>query len=288
MIKLWRSVMLPMCEAIDAKTMLEIGAEYGTSTQTLLKYVSKQDGHLHCIDPYPSFEAEEFAADNAAHLTYYGELSLNCIGDVPPVDVAMVDGDHNWYTVYNELKQLELLHGADPMAQPLIFLHDLGWPYGRRDLYYNPETIPEEFRQPYARQGILPNKSHLIDGGGMNSDLCNATTEGGPRNGVLTGVEDYLAESELDWFFLHLPLYYGLGVMVTRAKLTASPRLQALIERFELTEGAEQIVRQAEHLRCTDGIMMQAINRRLLAAEARVEELEAQLDGVQSKPGETS
>ena len=32
-------------------------------------------------------------------------------------------------------------------------MHDVGWPYGRRDLYYAPEQIPEEFRQPYRRAG---------------------------------------------------------------------------------------------------------------------------------------
>ena len=288
MIKLWRSIMLPMCEAVQAKTILEIGAEYGTSTHALLRYVSKHDGHLHCIDPYPSFEAEAFAAENAAHISYYRKLSLECITDIPPVDVAMVDGDHNWYTVYNELKQLESVHGADPVKQPLIFLHDLGWPYGRRDLYYNPETIPDAFRQPYARQGMLPKKSALVEGGGMNCDLCNATHEGGPRNGVLTGVEDYLEESELEWCFMQLPLYYGLGVMVTRARLAESPLLQAQLDRFELSEGAEQLVRQAEHLRCTDGIMMQAINRKLLDAQARIEQLEAQVTDAATPPKEHS
>ncbi len=39
---------------------------------------------------------------------------------------------------------------------PVLILHDVGWPYGRRDLYYTPETIPEEFRQPYEQAGMLP------------------------------------------------------------------------------------------------------------------------------------
>ena len=37
---------------------------------------------------------------------------------------------------------------------PVCFLHDVGWPYGRRDLYYAPERIPEEFRQPWAQKGL--------------------------------------------------------------------------------------------------------------------------------------
>lgn len=277
MIKLWRRIIQPIYQAARARTVLEIGAEYGKSTAVLLNYVKAQGGHLHCIDPYPAFEAREFAAQNREFLTFYEDLSLNVIRRLPRVDVAMVDGDHNWYTVYNELRQLEEVHGADPLAQPVIFAHDLSWPYGRRDLYYNPDTIPAEFRQPYASEGILPNKSELVPNGGMNCTLHNALHEGGPRNGVLTGVEDYVAESKLDWHFLHLPLYYGLGILVTEQRLRANPELRALIERFTPDEGSRALIEQTEHLRSTDGVMMQTIARRLHAAEERIAELEAQL-----------
>jgi len=277
MIKLWRRIILPVYQAAGAKTVLEIGAEYGTSTNVLLNYVKTQGGHLHCIDPYPAFEAKQFAEQNRDCLTFYEDLSLNVIRQIPRVDVAMVDGDHNWYTVYNELKQLEEVHGEDPLTQPVIFAHDLSWPYGRRDLYYNPDNIPAEFRQPYASKGILPNKSELVLSGGMNCTLHNAIHEGGPRNGVLTGVEDYLTESKLEWHFLHLPLYYGLGILITEQRLSANPQLRALIERFSPSAGSLSLIEQTEHLRCTDGVMMQTIARRLQAAEARVAELETRL-----------
>jgi hypothetical protein len=257
---------------------LEIGAEYGKSTDVLLDYVKgQQGGHLHCIDPFPEFEAREFAERNRAHLTFYEDLSLNVIRRLPRVDIAMVDGDHNWYTVYNELKQLEELHGSDPLAQPVILAHDLSWPYGRRDQYYNPDNIPAGFRQPYAREGILPNKSELVPAKGMNAHMYNASHEGGPRNGVLTGVEDYLAESKLNWHFLYLPLYFGLGILVTKERLRANPQLHALIERFTPSEGSRELIEQAEHLRSTDGIIMQNLYRRFEQAEARIAELEARL-----------
>lgn len=276
MIKLWQRILLPLYQAARAKTILEIGAEYGKSTTVLLAYVKEHGGHLHCIDPYPAFEARQFAEDNREHLTFYEDLSLNAIRRTPRVDIAMVDGDHNWYTVYNELKQLEEVHGSDPLAQPVIFAHDLSWPYGRRDLYYNPDNIPAEFRQPHAKEGILPNKSELTPRG-MNRHLHNATHEGGPRNGVLTGVEDYLAESKLNWHFLHLPLYFGLGILVTRERLRANPELNALIERFTPSEGSRLLIAQTEHLRSTDGIIMQVLYGRWEKAQQRIEELEAQL-----------
>ena len=200
MIRLWRKIIRPIITAAEAKNILEIGAEYGTSTKVLLNYVREVDGHLHCIDPVPGFDAQAFQAENKEVLSFYADLSLNVLQDIPPVDVAMVDGDHNWYTVYNELKAIEATHGHDPMRQPLVFAHDIGWPYGRRDLYYDPSTVPAEFVNEYAQQGILPNKDELVEGRGMNLELCNAVKLGGPRNGVFTAIEDFI-EKTMSWKF---------------------------------------------------------------------------------------
>ena len=271
--------MLPIIEAADAKVFLEIGAEFGTSTNALLNHVIEQGGHLHCIDPYPAFDADALQRRHAANLTFYRDLSLNVLEGLPRFDVALVDGDHNWYTVYHELKAIEKLHGNDPLQQPLIFAHDIGWPYGRRDLYYAPETIPAEYRQPYARQGMLPNKPGLVAEGGMNRELCNALQEGGARNGVLTGVEDYIADSTLAFHFVKLPLFYGLGILVTKERLQSSERLQDAFAAIALDPGAEELLRLNEHLRCVDGIYLQAVSRQLQSAQERIAELEKQLAG---------
>src|SRR5690625_3986085 len=157
MIRLWQEILLPIVRAAKARTILEIGAESGASTRTLLEYVQRHDGQLHCIDPdpEPEFDPAALQREFPSRLHYYCDLSLNVLPDIPQVDVAMVDGDHNWYTVYNELKQIEPAHQHDPLRQPILLFHDINWPYGRRDLYYNPATIPDEFRQPYAQKGIL-------------------------------------------------------------------------------------------------------------------------------------
>ena len=277
MIRLWRRLIRPVFEAAQARTVLEIGAEYGISTKALMNYISEVDGHLHCIDPSPIFEVNELLAEHEGRLTFYPELSLNVIPQLPPIDVAMVDGDHNWYTVFNELKALEDLHGNDPLRQPLIFAHDIGWPYGRRDLYYDPSTIPAEFLQPYERKGMLPNKPHLLDEGGMNLDLCNAVAEGGERNGVLTGVEDYIEQSGLEFRFINLPLYFGLGILITEQRLAANPALAEEIARLEHMLQGDQLRKLTEHLRIVEGVGLQALSRKLDASEARVAELEARL-----------
>src|SRR5947209_13870332 len=77
---------------------------------------------------------------------------------------------------------------------PVLVMHDVSWPYGRRDLYYAPERIPEEFRQPYAQQGMRPDRKKLVAGGGLNPTMYNAVTEGGPRNGVMRALEDFIED----------------------------------------------------------------------------------------------
>jgi Methyltransferase domain len=274
MIRVWRKFILPLVEAAQASTIMEIGAEYGKSTNVLLNYVRRKQGHLYCIDPSVEFDAHALQSENPELLTFFNDLSLKVLPDHPPVDVALVDGDHNWYTVYHELQAIEKIHGDDPLKQPLIFVHDIAWPYGRRDLYYDPSNIPAEWRQPYARKGILPKHSELSDDGGMNVDLCNALHEGGERNGVLTGVEDFIANSEIAYRFVQIPLYYGLGILVSQARLDANPALAAELDKLDFSEEIKELLGFSEHLRCVDGIYLQSFHRLMVAAEERVAELE--------------
>ena len=110
------------------------------------------------------------------------------------MDAALIDGDHNWYTVYHELGALTKVARDKGAPLPVMILHDVPWPYGRRDLYDGPDTIPKEFRHPHAQRGMSPHKKKLLQGGGLNSGLDNAVEEGGERNGVMTGLEDWMAE----------------------------------------------------------------------------------------------
>ena len=277
MIRLWGKVLKKIVDAAQCKNILEIGAESGTRTKVLLKYVKQVNGHLHCIDPVPGFDANKFQEDNAEVLTFYEDLSLNVLANITGIDLAMVDGDHNWYTVVNELKMIEKAHRHDPLHQPMTFVHDIGWPYGRRDLYYDPSTIPQQFQNKYERMGMLPNKEGLIPGGGMNVELCNAVQLGGERNGVLTGVEDYIKESNLEYRFIKLPLYYGLGILITEQRLAANSALNEEIEKLEHSLQGENLIALTEHMRITEGIILQGLSRKLKATEKRVAELEEKL-----------
>ena len=113
-------------------------------------------------------------------------------------------------------------------------MHDVCWPYGRRDLYYAPERIPEEFRQPYAQRGIRPGTDSVLPHGGINPRHDNALVEGGPRNGVMTALDDFIAEYDRPLRRLVLPVYFGLAIVVEEdAPRRASPSSRALLDSFE-------------------------------------------------------
>ena len=97
-----------------------------------------------------------------------------------------------------------------------IFFHDIAWPYGRRDLYYQPNTIPPEFRLEYERKGIIRGRNQLADEGGTSPKQYNAVREGGPRNGVLTAIEDFHALYPSDYDFSLVKAQFGLGILQCR------------------------------------------------------------------------
>jgi hypothetical protein len=101
-------------------------------------------------------------------------------------------------------------------AGGIIFVHDVGWPFGRRDMYYSPATIPGEFINEFGKGGILKNRSHLSDEKGLYYDLNSALIEGGPRNGVLTAIEDFLDEYSVKYDFFIVEAQFGLGVIKVR------------------------------------------------------------------------
>jgi hypothetical protein len=129
-------------------------------------------------------------------------------------DCILIDGDHNWYTVFNELRAIEerqLLRKGGT-----IFFHDVGWPYGRRDMYYQPGTIPKEYVHPHAKKGIIHGCCKLSSTDGIGGGLCNAETEGGEKNGVLTAIEDFLAERRNEYVLFCFKAEHGLGVLIKK------------------------------------------------------------------------
>ena len=186
------------------------------------------DTELHVIDPVPEFDPQDHMSRFPGRYVFHRDISHNVLPELAPVDVALVDGDHNWYTVYHELKMLADTARSAGRPLPVLIMHDVLWPYGRRDLYYTPENIPEQYRHAYAQRGMRPGRSELLPegGGGVSPTLNNALVEGGPRNGVMTALEDFMAESDENLRLVVLPIYFGLAIVVSeeRPALTRAAR----------------------------------------------------------------
>ena len=207
----WDSILLPLFKKIKPKYIIEIGSEEGINTEKILNYCVENHAILTTIDPKPLFDEVKLKNKFNNNFKLIRDLSLNCLDNLDDYDIVLIDGDHNWYTVYNELKLIEKKFINKKF--PVIILHDIGWPYGRRDLYYNPKTIPKEFLNPYDQKGIIPDQIELADTGGFNSNLNNAIFENTPKNGVLTAIEDFLNESSSDLLFSKVLVFFGLGII---------------------------------------------------------------------------
>jgi hypothetical protein len=207
------SIIKPYLAAKGYREICEIGASLGENTDKILELDSLS---VTIVDPCVDAHLLQKYEGNPRVKIHKG-LSLEVLPVLPGTfDCFLIDGDHNWYTVYNELRIIRergLLKDGG-----VIFFHDVGWPYGRRDMYYDPERIPAEYRQPYARKGIVPGRSRLSEDAVANAQHDNALSEGGPRNGVLAAIEDFVRESGDDYVFFRLNLESGLGVLSKRTR----------------------------------------------------------------------
>lgn len=129
----------------------------------LLEFCRQTGATLHVVDPAPGYDVSKWQGRCDDHLVFHGDRSLNALTSIENFDVVLIDGDHNWYTVLSELETIERLCDERGQGFPLVLLHDIGWPYGRRDLYYDPDSIPEEHRKPYDKKGMLPGVPGLVE-----------------------------------------------------------------------------------------------------------------------------
>jgi hypothetical protein len=227
----FRHIFFDAFTVAGVNTVIEIGAEEGILTSELIEWATKHGGSVWAIDPAPSPRLRDLANRHELFDLVVSN-SLEALPQVPDADCYLIDGDHNYYTVSQELRGI-VAERAERTRLPLVFLHDVGWPSGRRDQYYSPNDIPESARQPlrYDR-GVVPGDPDVVQGGFRgDGEFAVATREGGPHNGVLTAIEDFLDNHPE--FELHIvPSVFGLGVLVPGSAPYAD-RIRELLAPYE-------------------------------------------------------
>lgn len=275
----WENCIRPLLESIDARRIVEIGVGDGGDTKNLLSYAEPMDGHIDAIDPDACCDIEQWTSP-ALH--YHKDLSLNVLGTLADYDAVLIDGDHNWYTVYHEL--LMIGQTAKKMGKfPLIMLHDVGWPYARRDLYYSPETIPPAFRQPFERKGLLPDSHGLSDDASFNEGCNNSIYEHAIKNGVLTAVEDFLGETDEKIRFVQIPGWHGLGILASEVLISDHPRLHLLLDDLSLTTNIAAHIKSLEYARISEINMIGAMEKTMTLLGSRADNLQRTLQEAQQK-----
>ena len=240
MFPFWEAVIAPLIDIVAPRRVVEIGALRGETTAELLESLGA-GAELHVIDPVPQFDPAEHERRFAGRYVFHRNLSLRALPQLELADLALIDGDHNWYTVYHELDLLQDKANEADAPGPVFVLHDVGWPYGRRDGYYAIDNIPEGYRQPCARRGMARGESGLLTEGGLNTHIWNASSEGGPRNGVRTALEDFTAAQHRLFGSVVIELYTGLAVLADVRRLAQQPALSALFEELDSEAGRHRI-----------------------------------------------
>ncbi len=208
--------MEPLLAALQPRRLCEIGVDQGLFTRRLLAW-GRENGCAYVgIDPAPGASVAELVSPD-------GRLavgrSLDVLPGLEPCDAYFIDGDHNYHTVRHEL---DLIARADSASGPIVFVHDVSWPFARRDMYHQRDAIPPEARHPASEELGVTLESNDLVAGGLRSpgQYAIAQQPGGERNGVLTAVEDFLADTAgHDWQSVIVPLAYGLAILCRPASL---------------------------------------------------------------------
>lgn len=247
----WIDVVKPLLCEIKAHRLIEIGADEGEHTQLLLKYCDAFDAHLLVIEPAVKAILKEIVK-SSSRIRLINEKSQKALPNIDaPVDAVFLEGDLNYYSTKEDLRAIEELTYRQNIEFPLVFIRSTSWPYARRDMYYDPDSIPITDKHGYERIGMTPWSSELVQGM-INESFANVKYEGGQRNGVLTAVEDFMRDSELDLQLFSLPVNNGLGIIYNKnsqvevfikTNLLPPPALGLFLETCELAR-LNEIIRR--------------------------------------------
>jgi hypothetical protein len=238
-----RELLTACLDAAGARSVLEIGAYRGELTAVLLEWASAADATVAAVEPEPPPELADLARRHSG-LELIGETSLEALAGAELPGAVVIDGDHNYYTLSEELRLIA--ERAPDGVIPLVLLHDMCWPHARRDTYYAPERIPEQHRRPLGHNvSIAPGDPGLTTNG-LPYEWA-ARREGGERNGTLTAAEDFVAGREALRLAV-VPAFFGLGVLWSE-RAPWSPAVAELVDPWDRHPVLERLeANRVEHL----------------------------------------
>jgi len=221
-------LLTPLIEAKSPKELCEIGAYRGISTRALCDLAARLGATLHVVDPVSDYKQMLSRSDVVQHHKMLSEEFLSRPNDV---GVYFIDGDHNYEVVSRELELITAEKESDTC--PLLFMHDVGWPWGYRDLYYDKSRVKQVGQLSESNSVVLGHSAEFEITLPVEQDF--ASSEGGQKNGVRKAIHDFLVHNP-NWEMISLPSLFGLGVVFNRKseRREVVQQLERLTESFAL------------------------------------------------------
>jgi hypothetical protein len=191
----------------EISTVVEVGVESGQVSSVYTELGAKT---VYCVDPTPT-DALRATLDGKPGLQLVERPSPAVLAELPVADLYVLDGDHNYAVVHAELTWI-LANAPDAT----VLMHDVLWPWSRRDLYYQPCQLTADQQHESTDDGPTVWHDEVTPAGFVGLGAFTVAREAGnERNGVLTAVEDVLAQPEnADWRFDLVPAVFGMGFIV--------------------------------------------------------------------------
>jgi hypothetical protein len=262
-------------DAAGVRSVIEVGAERGRLTQELLKWATPSSARVTAIEPAPIADLLELVEEHP-DLEVVEETSLEALEHLAIADAIVLDGDHNYYTLSNELRLIA--ERAPDGRMPLLVFHDVCWPLARRDQYAVPERIPDQHRHPYGEDiKLVPGNKGTAERGLPFE--WGALEEGGPRNGVMTAIEDFMDERD-GLRLAVIPIFFGCGLLWSEdapwadevAEITEPWDRNPILERVEKARVTQLVQRHSREQEIDErfnySLKLEEAIRRILASRA--------------------
>jgi len=248
----------------DPTSVCEVGSERGLTSQLLVEKF-KGIEKIYIVDPSIS---DVLKQNKTEYTSLHEETSLEFLARGLDIDLYFLDGDHNYYTVLNELRLIE--KNRKDASKKMILLHDVSWFCGRRDQYYNPDLIPEKLEYYDSGAICLESASNVKYGFRLDKHFAVAKKYGGEHNGVLTAIEDFIEQSSLPWKFKYIPSLWGLGFLWLEEGLDAQQNLD-IAKIIDTLDDLKEFfgILEANRLR-----LLQGLNEWQGAADEKEKEIE--------------
>lgn len=235
--------------------VVEIGADKGFVTKQFADACVRAGKAFYSIDPSPASAVDDIPGVNHMRMTSQNYFAHHG----KTAGVWIVDGDHNFQTVLMELRSIDRLVAE---SDAVIFMHDIGWPSGRRDSWYNEAEAPIHAARIADGWTVSLDAGDIVktrDGIGMGGVAAVEIVEGSQANGVMTALEAFLATPEgAKWEMRWTPIFFGFGMLVKKdSALVAENR--ELLDIFQAFERVRPVLAALEFNRLR---LLQTVNQK--------------------------